>query len=178
MLLAALLLNVAAIAHHGVMITILTAVGLGLFKSAHLLIGMTNQTFTGTPTSRRFAKCPSTVVGGQAVLLGGVIPAVALDSYSSLTGGTTFSLGGSFNLSVFGQTVLSPPTNAAIGPGGKVYADGGALDATTNVKTGFSLDGNTSGVLFGYVDPEYTAGVLSGLAPDTAAIVLLAGVGA
>jgi len=139
---------------------------------------MQNQVLTGTPTSRRFCLCPSSIVAGQAVLIGGVLPAVALDSYQANEGGTTFLLGGTFNLSVYGQTVLSPPTNHALAPGAKVYADGGTTDATTGILYNFSLDGNTGGVFFGYIDPQYTTGVLTGLAPDTAAQVLLGGPGA
>ena len=134
---------------------------------------MVNQSFTGTPTSRRFAKCPSSIVAGQPVLIGGVLAAVALDSYQANTGGTTFLFGGSFNLPVYGQTVLSPPTGAKIVPGGKVYADGGTTDATTGILYNFSLDANAGGVLFGFIDPEYSNGVASNAAPDTAAIVLI-----
>ena len=133
---------------------------------------MRNQRYTGTPTSRRFALCPSTVKSGDAVLIG-KMPAVALDDYSSVTGGTTFLLGGSFNLTVIGQTVASPQTAAAIKPGDKVFAIG-TLDSTTNITTGLTLDGATGGTLFGEIDPSYTSGVSSG-ATDTAAIVKLAG---
>ena len=133
---------------------------------------MKNQVYTGTPTSRRFALCPTTVKAGDAVLLGSE-PAVALDDYNSRVGGTTFLTGGSFNLTVIGQTVASPQTPAALKPGDKVYA-AGSLDSTTNVTTGLTLDGATGGVLFGYIDPSYTSGVSSG-ATDTAAIVRLQG---
>jgi predicted RecA/RadA family phage recombinase len=134
---------------------------------------MVNQVLTGTPTSRRFTLCPSTVKAGDPVLIGGVLPAVALDSYQANEGGATFLLGGTFNLPVYGQSVLSPPTNHALAPGALVYADGGTTDPTTGMITGFSLDANAGGVLFGHIDPQYTAGVLSGLAPDTAAQVLI-----
>jgi predicted RecA/RadA family phage recombinase len=133
---------------------------------------MKNQTYSGTPTSRRFATCPSTVKAGDPVLLGKE-PAVALDDYSSVTGGTTFLTGGSFNLTVIGQTVASPQTPAAIKIGEKVYATG-SLDSTTNVTTGLTLDGVTTATLFGYIDPSYTGGVSSGVT-DTAAIVRLQG---
>jgi predicted RecA/RadA family phage recombinase len=141
--------------------------------------GMLNQTLTGTPTSRRFCLCPSSIVSGQPVLLGGVLPAVALDSYQANEGGTVFSLTGSYNLPVYGETG-SPPTNAPIYPGGKVYAENATQDPVTGVSYGFILTayGGAGSVLFGYVDPQYTAGVLSGLAPDTAASVMLAGPGA
>lgn len=134
---------------------------------------MVNQVLTGTPTSRRFCFCPSSIVSGQPVLIGGKLAAVALDNYQANEGGTTFLFGGTFNLPVYGQSVLSPPTGAAIPPGGAVYADGGTTDATTGVLYNFSLDANAGGVLFGHIDPQYTPGILSGLAPDTAAQVLL-----
>ena len=117
---------------------------------------MKNQGLAGTPTSPRFALCPTTVKAGDAVLLGG-IPAVALNDYSSLTLGTVFYTNGSFYLSVTAKSSLSPSTGAAINPGDKVYADGGTLDATTNVTTGFTLDANSStGTLFGTLDPQQT----------------------
>jgi len=126
------------------------------------------QVYTGTPTSRRFALCPAAIKAGQAVLLG-TIPAVALDDYQSNTGGATFLTNGTFALTVVGVTVISPPTNHALNPGDKVYADGGTLDSTTNVTYNFTLDGATGGVLFGQIDPSYVA-VASG-ATDTAAQV-------
>ena len=94
---------------------------------------MLNQVFTGTKTSRRFALCPTTVKAGDAVLVGAE-PAVALDSYSVLTGGTVFEFTGSFNITVVGQTAESPQVTAAIKPGAKLYATG-TLDNTTNVTT-------------------------------------------
>ena len=140
---------------------------------------MVNQTFTGTPTSRRFALCPASIVAGQPVLIGNNIPAVALDNYQANTGGTTFLTTGSFNLPVYGEG-SSPLSGLAIPPGGAVYAENQTKDATTGISYNFILTGysGTGSVLFGYVDPEYTTGVLSGLAPDTAAVVMLAGPGA
>lgn len=133
---------------------------------------MKNQYFSGTPTSRRFALCPSTVKAGDAVLIG-TMPAVALNDYQAVAGGAVFSFGGSFVLTVIGQTVASPQTAAALLPGHKVYAIG-TLDATTNVTTGLTIDGATGGTLFGEIDPAYTAGVTSG-ATDTNAVVALTG---
>lgn len=140
---------------------------------------MVNQVFTGTPTGRRFALCPPSIVSGQAVLIGGVLPAVAMDNYQANTGGTTFLLNGSFNLPVYGETG-SPPTNAPILPGAIVYAENQTTDPVTGIAYNFILTAfsGTGSVKFGHIDPEYTTGVLSGLAPDTAAIVLLAGPGA
>lgn len=138
------------------------------------LAGNINQVYTGTPTSRRFALCPTTIVSGQAVLLGGVQPAVALNSYQAITGGAVFQLGGSFNLTVEGFTSLSPSTPGAIAPGAKIFADGGVTDGPTGVKYNFTLDAASAGVFFGNLDSSYTTGVLSGVT-DTAAIVSIVG---
>ena len=90
---------------------------------------MINQIFTGTPTSYRFAKCPTTVKGGDPVLLG-TIPAVALNAYSSLTGGAVFYFNGTFALTVIGQSAESPVTTHKISPGDDLYATG-TLDSAT-----------------------------------------------
>lgn len=140
---------------------------------------MINEVYSGTPTGRRFAACPPSIVAGQAVLIGGVIPAVAMDNYQANTGGTTFHLNGTFNLPVYGQSG-SPLTGHAIPPGGQLYAENGTTDPVTGIEYNFILTAysGTGSVLFGYVDPSYVTGILSGLAPDTAAFVLLAGSGA
>ena len=130
---------------------------------------MTNQVYTGTPTNSRFAKCPTNVVAGMPVLLGSE-PAVALNAYSSLTGGATFYVNGSFALTVIGQSAESPVTTHKINPGDKLYATG-TLDSTTNVTTGLTIDANSSNTLFGILDPSYVA-VAAG-ATDTAAVVQL-----
>ncbi len=130
---------------------------------------MINQIFTGTPTNYRFAKCPATVKGGDPVLLG-TEPAVALNAYSSLTGGAVFYFNGSFSLAVVGQTAESPQTTHKINPGDDLYATG-TLDATTNVTTGLTLDANSSNTKFGRLDPNYVS-VAAG-ATDTQAIVQL-----
>ena len=130
---------------------------------------MKNQVFTGTPTSRRFALCPTTVKSGDAVLIG-TVPGVALDDYQSVTGGTTFLLNGTFALTVVGQTTESPQTTHKINPGDKLYATG-TLDATTNITTGLVIDANSSNTFFGYLDPNYVS-VAAG-ATDTSANVML-----
>lgn len=132
---------------------------------------MINQGLPGAPTSRRFALCPTTVKSGDFVLLGS-IPAVALDSYSAQTLGTTFEICGSFNLSVIAKSVLSPATNKVINPGDAIYFDGGTLDSATNVTTGGTLDANSGGTLFGYLDPQYQKAVATGTT-DAAALVML-----
>lgn len=133
------------------------------------------QVFPGPPTARREAACPSTVVAGDAVLLG-KIPAIALTSYSSLSGTAVFETGGTYRKSVTAATVLSPVSGLAIKQGDKIYADtNGTLDSSTNVTTGFTLDANSStGTLFGYLDPQYQATILT-TATDAAAWVKLAG---
>jgi len=144
-----------------------------LIAFGYALFGMVNQIFTGTPTSRRFALCPTTITAGQPVLLGS-IPAVALDSYSTLTGGTTFLIGGTFALSVIGQTVESPQSTHKINPGDKVYASNGTLDGPTNITYGFVIDANSANNQFGYLDPSYVS-VGAGLTDANAQVILSEG---
>lgn len=135
---------------------------------------MKNQVFTGTPTGRRFALCPSTVKAGDAVLIGS-LAAFALDDYQAITGGTTFLLNGSFNVAVVANSVLSPPTTHAINPGDKVYYDGGTLDATTNVTTGGTIDANSStGKFFGNLDPN-GPGITAGVTSTSAVVEIVTG---
>jgi hypothetical protein len=128
-----------------------------LFMAGAAVAGMVNQVFTGTPTSRRFALCPTTIVAGQPVFLGSV-PAVALDNYQSLTGGTTFLMSGTFALSVTGQTAESPQVAHQINPGDKLYANNLTQFTPTNgpvVSYNFVIDANSAGTLFGQLDPSY-----------------------
>jgi len=124
---------------------------------------MKNQVFTGTPTSPRFALCPSTVKAGDPVLLGSV-PAFALNDYQSNTGGATFYLNGTFATTVRGSSTHSPITGAAINPGDKLYASG-TLDTVTNVTTGLWISADSSDTPFGNLDPNYVS-IASG-ATDT-----------
>ena len=111
---------------------------------------MKNQVYTGTPTSRRFALCPTTVVAGDPVLIG-TTPAFALDSYQSNTGGTTFLTNGSFTATVIAATVVSPITGAQANPGDPLYATG-TLDSTTNITTGLTISKASGGTAFGKLD--------------------------
>lgn len=136
---------------------------------------MIDQAFTGTPTSRRNpGTCYASVVAGSPYLIG-KLPAVALDTAANVASGTpTFLFGGSFALSVTAKSSLSPSTGATINPGDKIYAEGGTLDSASNMTYGFTLDANSSGTLFGYLDPTGPA-LTSG---TTATVnVLLAGPG-
>lgn len=132
---------------------------------------MKNQVILSTPGTQRQAKCPITVKAGDPVLLG-TDPAVAINDYESVYGGTTFELTGSYILTVIGRSTESPVVAAVINPGDKIYAVG-TLDSATNVTTGLTLDKNSAtGVLFGTLDPQYQTAVGSGLT-DTAAWVRL-----
>ena len=137
-----------------------------------------NQALPGTPTCRRFALCPSTVASGDFVFIGS-IPAVALNDYSSTTGGTTFDTAGSFVVTIEGYSTVSVATPKAIAPGDPVYLEGGVYDATTNCTTGGVLAADTSTALrngataqAGYLDPQYQKSVAAG-ATDTAAWLML-----
>ena len=134
---------------------------------------MKNQVFTGTPTSRRFALCPTTIKAGAPVLLGNpsngtVTPAFALDDYQSATGGTTFLLNGTFATTVVGSTSHSPYTGHQINPGDQLFASG-TFDATTNLTYNLLITADSSDSPFGHLDPSYVD-VGSGLT-DTAAEV-------
>jgi predicted RecA/RadA family phage recombinase len=113
---------------------------------------MINQLFTGTPSSRRQVALPVNIVAGQAILVGNE-PAVALDNYQANIGGATCLFNGTFSLAVTAKSSLSPSTGKQVKPGDPIYADGGTLDTATNVTWGFTLDANSSGVLFGHCDP-------------------------
>ncbi len=116
--------------------------------------GNINQVYAGTPTSRRNPSvCYAGVISGSPILLG-TVPAVALDTAANVAGTIpTFECGGSFSLAVTAKSSLSPSTGKAINPGDPIYADGGTLDAPSNMTYGFTLDANSGGVLFGYCDP-------------------------
>jgi len=130
---------------------------------------MQDQKFTGTPTSRRFILCPPTIKAGDPLMVG-LVPCVALDNYQSDNGGTTVLIGGSFTLTVVGQTVESPQTTHKINPGDKLYATG-TLDPATNVLYNLTIDANTANNFFGYLDPSDPA-IAAGVT-NTAATVLL-----
>jgi hypothetical protein len=134
---------------------------------------VTNQFYTGTPTSRRQINCPSSIVSGEPLLVG-KLPCVALDNYQANIGGTTVLLGGSFTLTVVGESSESPGYGLQINPGDYIYARG-TYDATTNVTYNLTLDGNSLYPLFGYLDPDPTANPSSILAnvTNTSAVVLL-----
>jgi predicted RecA/RadA family phage recombinase len=131
---------------------------------------MKNQVYTGTPTSRRFALCPTTVKSGDPVLLGKV-PAFALDDYQANEGGTTFLMGGTFTTTVIAQSG-SPLTGHQINPGDQLYADGGTLDVATNVTTGFTINADSVyGVAFGNLGVNGGA-ILSGVTSTAAQVFL------
>lgn len=133
---------------------------------------MKNQVILSTPGTQRQHVCPTTVKAGDPVLLG-AIPAVAINDYEAVYGGTTFELTGSYVLTVIGKSSESPSVGAAIKAGDKIYAVG-VLDAVTNVTTGLTLDANSgAGVLFGQLDPQYPGAPVASNATDTAAWVRL-----
>lgn len=113
-----------------------------------------NQIYAGTDTSRRSpATCYSGVISGNPYLIGS-LPCVAMDTAANVAKGTpTFEFGGGFALTVTAKSSLSPSTNKAINPGDPIYADGGTLDTASNMTYGFTLDANSGGTLFGYLDP-------------------------
>ena len=136
---------------------------------------MINQQNTGTPTSRRNVLLPASttvvIAPGTPLLVGG-LPCVTLDGNQFAVGAPSVVclFGGSFNLTVIGQSVESPQTTHKINPGDKLYATG-TLDSTTNVTYGLTIDANSGNTFFGYLDPQ-SPSIAAG-ATDTNASVLL-----
>jgi hypothetical protein len=121
---------------------------------------MINQLFTGTPTSPRQVTLPDVSafdVAGVPILVG-TEPAFTLDARQDNVAGATCYFNGSFFTDVIGETSASPLTPAAIKPGDKVYAVGGTLDSATNVRYGFTLSADSSGIFFGTIDPSPQGG--------------------
>ena len=136
---------------------------------------MINQQNTGSQTSRRSVLLPpntTVVIAPGTPLLVGQLPCVTLDGNQYAVGAPSVVclFGGSFNLTVVGQSVESPVTTHKINPGDKLYAVG-TLDATTNVTYNLTIDVNSGNTFFGYLDPQ-SPSVAAG-ATDTAASVLL-----
>jgi hypothetical protein len=122
--------------------------------------GNINQIYAGTDTSRRSPSiCYAGLLAGQPVIMGSTagghsVPGVSLDTAANVANGTpTIECGGGFALTVTAKSSLSPSTNAVINPGDPIYADGGTLDAASNMTYGFTLDANSGGVYFGNLDP-------------------------
>lgn len=136
---------------------------------------MINQLNTGTPTSRRAVTLPAyttvAIAAGTPLLIGG-LPCVTLDSNQYAVGAPSVVclFGGSFSLTVVGQSVESPQTTHKINPGDKLYAIG-TLDAATNVTYNLTIDADVSNTFFGYLDPQ-SPSIAAG-ATDTNASVLL-----
>lgn len=121
---------------------------------------MKNQILSVTPTKTRQVIFPATItVAGEPLLLG-TIPFTNLDSYQANIGGATGYFDGCFTFPVTAESSLSPVVGHTINLGDPIYAKGGTLDATTNVTSGFTLCADSSGVLFGYLDPQANSGPL------------------
>ena len=136
---------------------------------------MINQQNTGTQTSRRPVLLPAyttVVIAPGTPLLIGALPCVALDGneYANGAPSVVCLFGGSFDLTVIGQSAESPVSTHKINPGDKIYATG-TLDTATNVTYNLTLDANSGNTLFGSLDPQ-SPSIAAG-ATDTAASVLL-----
>jgi len=123
---------------------------------------MINQLYSVTPTKTRQVQFPSTItVGGTPLLIGdpdGVqTPFTNLDSYQANIGGATGYFDGCFAFTVVAASTLSPFVADAINPGDPIYAVGGVHDAATNVTSGFTLCGDSTGVLFGTLNSQAQA---------------------
>jgi hypothetical protein len=138
---------------------------------------MKNQVIQGTPTSRRFAACPTTILAGDPVLIGEsgdlrALPAVALNDYDANTGGTVFLFDGTFLLTVHALSQISPAVGEAINPGDPLFATG-TFDTPTNMTYNLTISATDGDQPFGRLDPSGTT--IASAATDTAAMVLLEG---
>lgn len=126
---------------------------------------MLNEKRNDRPAFARYYPCPSSIEAGDPVLIGGVLPAVALESYDAAGGGATFRMAGTYDLTVIAATVVSPITGSAVKPGDKIYATG-TTDGTTGVMHSLTLSKASGGVLFGSYDgPGITSGETDTEAP-------------
>lgn len=133
---------------------------------------MRNQVKIGSPQNNRWYSCPSAVTSGMPVLIG-TQAAVAMDDYDSSTGGTTFCLDGSYNLTVIGQSTQSPNSTKQINQGDEVYASG-TLDGTTNITYNLTIDGTRGNCPFGNLEAP-SGGVTPGQTLTTAVVRLKLG---
>lgn len=118
-----------------------------------------------------FFLCPSAVTKGMPVLIGDM-PAVAIDNYSSITGGTSFCFEGVFALTVIGQSTLSPVSGLAVKPGDQLFASG-TLDTGTNVTYNLTIDKTRGNVPFGAYFPfnsQVAASIASGATSTSAPV--------
>ena len=130
---------------------------------------MRNEVFQERASNARFYACPSTIVGGDPVLING-LPAVALESYNATRGGAVFRFSGTFALTVIAATVVSPITGSAVLQGDDIYATG-TTDSETNITHTLTLSkASGGGTKFGTYDSP--TGITSG-STDTAARVRL-----
>lgn len=133
---------------------------------------MRNQVKEGSPQYNRWYPCPSAVTSGMPVLIG-TQAAVAMDDYDSSTGGTTFCLDGSYNLTVIGQSTQSPNSVQTVNVGDELYASG-TLDATTNITYNLTIDKTRGNCPFGNLESP-VAGITAGVTSTTAVVRLKVG---
>jgi hypothetical protein len=134
---------------------------------------MINQIYSVTPTKTRNSQFPATETLAGTPMFVGSLPCINLDAYQSNVGGATCYFDGAYSVSVTAKSSLSPSVGADIKPGDPIYAVGGTLDAGTNVLTGFTLCADSSGTLWGYLDPTETT--IASATTNSAATVSIAG---
>jgi len=98
-----------------------------------------------------FFLCPSGITKGMPVLIGNQ-PAVAIDNYSSATGGTTFCFEGVYALTVSAASTMSPVSGLSVNPGDQLFATG-TFDPTTNVTYNLTIDKTRGNIPFGCYFP-------------------------
>ena len=123
---------------------------------------MINQVLSVTPTKTRQVQFPATVtLPGQALLVS-TRPCVNLDSYQATIGGATCYFDGCYTFTVFAVSSFSPTAGKQINLGDPIYLVGGVTDPATNVTVGGVLCADSTGDLFGYLDPQVNSGPMLG----------------
>jgi len=133
--------------------------GIALLAAAGFaVVGMINQVLSVTPTKTRQIQFPSAVTTAGVPLLVSSRPCINLDAYQQTIGGATCYFDGCYTLPVYAVSSFSPTAGKQINLGDPLYLVGGVYDAVTNVVYGGVLCGDTTGDLWGYLDPGTNAG--------------------
>ena len=123
---------------------------------------MINQVLSVTPTKTGQLLFPATVTAAGVALLVSTSPCVPLDAYQATIGGATVYYDGCYTLPVFAVSSFSPTAGKQINLGDPIYLVGGVTDPATNVTVGGVLCADSTGDLFGYLDPGTNSGAMLG----------------
>ena len=134
----------------------------GVGRGVTRAFAMINQVLSVTPTKTGQLQFPAAVTVAGVPLLVSTIPCVPLDAYQATIGGATVYYDGCYSIQVFAVSSFSPTAGKQISLGDPIYLVGGTYDAATNVVYGGVLCADSTGDLFGYLDPGTNSGPMLG----------------